>query len=51
MNTVNTLEKVLTTTVDVSLKKQFIAKMKYMDSHRKQNLLDLHPWFKEWYDL
>ena len=51
MNTVNTLEKVLTTTVDVSLKKQFIAKMGYMDSHRKQNLLDLHPWFKEWYDL
>ncbi len=51
MNTVNTLEKVLTMTVGQDLKTQFIKKMKYMDANRKQNLLDLHPWFKEWYDL
>lgn len=51
MNTVNTLEKVLSITVNDSLKTEFIKKMKYMDAHRKQNLLDLHPWFKEWYDL
>ena len=32
------------------IKKAFIERMKYMDDNRKQCLLDLHPWFEEWYN-
>jgi sulfatase maturation enzyme AslB (radical SAM superfamily) len=51
-NTRNTLLKVINSAdPTVEAKRNFITRMKYMDSHRKQNLLDLHPWFGEWYDL
>jgi organic radical activating enzyme len=34
----------------IEIQKQFIERMKYMDKNRKQCLLDLHPWFEEWYN-
>jgi organic radical activating enzyme len=32
------------------IKQTFIERMKYMDNNRNQCLLDLHPWFEEWYN-
>jgi len=34
----------------VELQQEFIKRMKYMDENRNQCLLDLHPWFEEWYN-
>jgi sulfatase maturation enzyme AslB (radical SAM superfamily) len=51
-NTKNTLLKIAASAdPSIEFKKNFIHRMKYMDSHRKQSLLEVHPWFKEWYDL
>jgi len=51
-NLVKTLEKVaFLPEPDEKDKQDFIKRMKFMDANRKQNLLNLHPWFKEWYDV
>jgi hypothetical protein len=34
----------------VELQQEFIKRMRYMDQNRNQHLLDLHPWFEEWYN-
>ena len=49
-NVVRTLERVVASSEPSEQDKiDFIKRMNYMDKHRKQNLLDLHPWFEEWY--
>jgi organic radical activating enzyme len=51
-NMVKSLEKIAALPSPSDQDRQdFIKRMKFMDRHRKQNLLDLHPWFKEWYDV
>jgi organic radical activating enzyme len=51
-NMVKSLEKIASLPSPSEQDRQdFIKRMKFMDQHRKQNLLDLHPWFKEWYDV
>jgi len=51
-NTVKTLERVAySPDPSEQDKKDFVKRMKFMDQHRRQDLLDLHPWFKEWYNV
>jgi len=49
--TLHTFEKIYNAEdPTVEIQQAFIERMKYMDDSRKQSLLDLHPWFEEWYN-
>jgi sulfatase maturation enzyme AslB (radical SAM superfamily) len=50
-STLHTFEKIFKSDEPpVEIQQAFIKRMKYMDENRKQCLLDLHPWFEEWYN-
>ena len=49
--TLHTFEKIYNSEEpSIKIKREFIQRMKYMDDNRNQHLLDLHPWFEEWYN-
>lgn len=50
-STLHTFEKIFKSDEpSVEIQQEFIKRMKYMDENRNQRLLDLHPWFEEWYN-
>lgn len=50
-STLHTFEKIFKSDEpSAEIQQAFIKRMKYMDENRNQHLLDLHPWFEEWYN-